>query len=187
MDLVNLFLHRYSDGVFHIQAQTKKSSGLDKIVYQTDKSKNELTDLKQVNNESTTKENRLTFLESQNKQLRELLDKLDSYSQEQDTRLEMLQEIQQKYDRVEEENKVLCDQLELFRNGNERTVDKLDYKSVNHELETENSKLMERIVTLEDELETVKKEKDSLISTLKLLQDELMASEQYRHRIHNDG
>lgn len=47
-------------------------------------------------------------------------------------------------------------------------------------LETENLKLLQRITYLEEEIQTSVKEKDSLLATMHLLQEELLSSEQQR-------
>ena len=44
-------------------------------------------------------------------------------------------------------------------------------------LEAENVKLQDRVMQLEDQLNTSNEEKDSLISTLQFLQEELLQSE----------
>lgn len=52
-----------------------------------------------------------------------------------------------------------------------------DADASREEIERENLRLQHRIVRLEDDLLTVSKEKESLLQTLQLLQDELLASE----------
>lgn len=56
-----------------------------------------------------------------------------------------------------------------------------DVDPARDELECENLQLQQRLARLEDDLLTVSKEKESLLQTLQLLQDELLASER-KHR-----
>lgn len=49
-------------------------------------------------------------------------------------------------------------------------------------IEQENLKLLERISFLEEEVQTSNKEKDSLLATMHLLQEELLVSEQQRYQ-----
>ncbi|KAL4224791.1 UHRF1 (ICBP90) binding protein 1-like [Mactra antiquata] len=131
---------------------------------------------------------KISRIENQNKQLKLLSEKLDEHSQSQEKELDRLHDIEQKFLDIQAENEQLCDKLKLFAlSSGESLDDTMDLRKCNSNLEEENNMLMERIVTLNEELSDVKQEKQSLVSTLQLLQDELMASEKHRHRRNTDN
>lgn len=96
-----------------------------------------------------------------------LEEKVDSISLEFSTKCNILQE----------ENKSLEDQLTKM---SELTNSKIELGISS--IENENLKLQEKVLGLEEEVKSLSQEKDSLISTLKLMQDELMQSERLHHQ-----
>lgn len=81
------------------------------------------------------------------------------------------------------ENQTLRTQMKKIANLNPNNgwldVDK-GGNSIDQSLQEENNNLIERISYLEDELKNSTKEKDSLVATLRLLQEELLRSESKR-------
>lgn len=96
-----------------------------------------------------------------------LEEKVDSISLEFSTKCNILQE----------ENKSLEDQLTKMSQLTNSKIE-LGISSI----ENENLKLQEKVLGLEEEVKSLSQEKDSLISTLKLMQDELMQSERLHHQ-----
>ncbi|KAK3104114.1 hypothetical protein FSP39_024532 [Pinctada imbricata] len=82
-------------------------------------------------------------------------------------------------DSLEEENHSLKEQLKKFADCN--MTDEDNVKSV-EVLMKENVRFLTKVTELEDEVSSLKKEKDSLLETMRLLQDELNASENQRLR-----
>lgn len=78
---------------------------------------------------------------------------------------------------LQEENNLLKEQLTKM---SQLTNSKIEMGI--SEIEQENLKLQERILGLEEDLKTASEEKESLISTLKLMQDELFQSERKHHQ-----
>lgn len=112
-----------------------------------------------------------------------LCDKLDSHSRRQDDDLEKLRKENDQLVDLQDENKKLREKLKSFALSSGQSLDDMeDLRKVNADLESENITLMERVVALQEELDESKKEKESLLSTLQLMQEELIASEQYRQR-----
>ena len=119
------------------------------------------------------------MLKLQNKSLSDKLtsaqlkaEKLDEVEKENLIKTENLQQ-------MDEENKSLREQLKKFANCDMR--DEESAKNVNALME-ENLEKLARITSLEDEVSSLKEEKESLISTLKLMQDELNLSERRRRK-----
>lgn len=126
-------------------------------------------------------------MQNENAQLKILLEKLDNHTQKQEEEIEALKEKEKKFNDLSFENNELRTKLKSFALAGGKSLDDIDdLRKVNSELESSNNTLMERLVALEEELKDMKLEKDSLVSTLQLMQDELMASEQVRQR-HNTG
>ena len=117
--------------------------------------------------DSTAIARRLQVLENQNNQLKLLFEKLDVHTQRQEEDMETLKA----------ENCQLQDRLAAAATGGGSTT---EVRQANTELEQENSALCERLVSLEENLRTLEQEKQSLVSTLQLLQEELLESEQCR-------
>ena len=119
------------------------------------------------------------MLKLQNKSLSDKLtsaqlkaEKLDEVEKENLIKTENLKQ-------MDEENKSLREQLKKFANCDMR--DEESAKNVNALME-ENLEKLARITSLEDEVSSLKEEKESLISTLKLMQDELNLSERRRRK-----
>jgi len=122
-------------------------------------------------------------LENENVQMKILLEKLDQHTSTQDKELEKLRQAQKEKEVMEEENLQLRKQLKSFALSSGPSLDEIDgLRAVNDRLEADNARLCERLVSLEEEVNDLAMEKASLVSTLQLMQDELMASEEHRHR-----
>ena len=116
---------------------------------------------------SLPNQDQLAALQSKNKQLHDLLERLDKHSQDQDSELEKLKV---ELDKLKSEKKQWTAQKEVIEKENKV-------------LEMDNQQMSQRVVELEDELTNSKIERDSLDTMLKYLNDELVASEQ-RNRKH---
>ena len=128
---------------------------------------------------------RVTKMQHENTQLKLLLTKFDHHTQQQEDEIEALRKKQKSLDEIRLENKELKNQLNVTSelDGAGTVLNDPDaLKRVNSDLEKDNNALMDRLVTLEEELGDMRLEKDSLVSTLQLMQDELMASENVRQR-----
>ena len=86
-------------------------------------------------------------------------------------------EFSMKCNNLQEENKSLEEQLTKM---SQLTNSKIELGI--SAIENENLKLQEKVLGLEEEVKSLSQEKDSLISTLKLMQDELMQSERLHHQ-----
>lgn len=125
----------------------------------------------------------LRKLQMENANLKILLEKLDTHTQEQDSEIEKLKQQQEKFEDSKFENEELRNRLKTFALSSGNSLDDIDdLRKVNTDLQSDNNALMERLVTLEEELQDMKMEKESLVQTLQLMQDELMVSEQVRQR-----
>lgn len=123
-------------------------------------------------------QNKISKLLSHNRQLTTLCEKLDHHIQEQEEKVENMHQITED---LHSENKQLRDKLKTFALSSGQSVDDIeDLRKVNCDLEQDNNDLMVRLVSLEEEKREMTLEKQSLLSTLQLMQDELMVSEQQR-------
>ena len=86
-------------------------------------------------------------------------------------------EFSTKCNNLQVENKSLEDQLTKM---SQLTNSKIELGI--SAIENENLKLQEKVLGLEEEVKALLQEKDSFISTLKLMQDELMQSERLLHQ-----
>ena len=116
---------------------------------------------------SLPSQDQLAALQTRNKQLHDLLQKLDKHSQNQDSEFEKLK----------------AENVKLKSEKEQWTSQKDVVEKQNQDLETENQLMSQRVVELEEELTNSKSERDSLDTMLKYLNDELVASEQ-RNRKH---
>lgn len=126
----------------------------------------------------TEVQNKISKVLNHNQQLTTLCEKLDHHTQEQEQKLENLHQVTED---LKSENKQLRDKLKTFALSSGQSLDDIeDLRKVNCDFEKDNNDLMVRLVSLEEEKRDMKLEKESLLSTLQLMQDELMLSEQQR-------
>ncbi|XP_060600792.1 bridge-like lipid transfer protein family member 3B isoform X2 [Ruditapes philippinarum] len=189
LNIHHMFIQRHDDGVFHMTTDSKQrlqDTGSDMSKSETAKQHADanLADNKlDFSNLPADIEKNVYKLISQNEQLKILCEKLDNHSQKQDTELEKLKKENERLVDLEDENKKLREKLKSFAMSSGPSLDEMeDLRKVNADLESENATMMERVVTLQEELDDAKREKESLLSTLQLMQEELIASEQYRQR-----
>lgn len=130
--------------------------------------------------------NKVLMIKSQNVQLKIMCEKLDNHTQNQECELEKLRVANEQFEDIKKENQLLREKFKTFAMSSGQSLDEMDdLRKVNSDLEQENNTLMERVVALEEDLNDMKMEKESLLSTLQMMQEELIASEQYRQRTHS--
>ena len=106
-------------------------------------------------------QDQLENLQTGNKQLHDLLQKLDKHSQDQDSELEILK----------------IENSKLRAERDEWTSQKDVFEKHNEVLETENQLMSQRVDELEEQVVYSIAERDALDTMLKYLNDELVASE----------
>lgn len=89
-------------------------------------------------------------------------------------------EASQKLEQLQAELVCLQTENEQLKHVSEKYFSLSDRVEHVESIESENLKLLERISYLEEEVQTSNKEKDSLLATMHLLQEELLVSEQQR-------
>lgn len=132
-------------------------------------------------NSSMSPATKLSTLQLENSQLKKSLSEIKQSKKKQDDKIENLMQSVRLVSDLRTENKRLQEQLKKFTimsNGDVCQYDTEQKKTNSEVMENENLKLQQRLATLEDDFHLAVKEKESLIATLKLLQDELFASEQ---------
>lgn len=121
---------------------------------------------------------KLKTISEENRNLKILLDEMSLQKLKLQEKVDAISmELTTKCDTLQEENKSLEEHLTKM---SQLTNSKIEMGISG--IENENLKLQERVMSLEDEVKHVNQEKESLISTLKLMQDELMQSEQLHHK-----
>ncbi|KAL5007583.1 hypothetical protein ScPMuIL_016389, partial [Solemya velum] len=132
-------------------------------------------------NSSMSPATKLSTLQLENSELKKSLNEIKQSKKKQDDKIENLMQSVRLVSDLRTENKRLQEQLKKFTsmsNGDVCQYDTEQKKTNSEVMENENLKLQQRLATLEDDFHLAVKEKESLIATLKLLQDELFASEQ---------
>lgn len=121
---------------------------------------------------------KLSTLQSENSELKKSLNEIKQSKKKQEEKIENLLQSVHLMSELRTENKRLHEQLCKFTNMSNGDIYSGQKKNDSDTVEHENLKLQQKIATLEDDFHLAVKEKESLIATLKLLQDELFASEQ---------
>ncbi|KAL3842978.1 hypothetical protein ACJMK2_020946 [Sinanodonta woodiana] len=128
---------------------------------------------------------KLESLCQENELLKGLLEDMEHRLHEQEVKTNDKTQTQQISEAQQQENKQLKEKVENFVSNSSSLVSGENMLlQEKEELEKVNQILYSRVACLEDEVEGLKQEKESLMSTLKFLQEELNASEQ-RHEYHN--
>ncbi|WAR03200.1 UH1BL-like protein [Mya arenaria] len=191
VSLQDIFIARHEDGIFHIttgpHSETPSpgtsmsdtilavSNRIDTNMQQPHTTYNLPNGPNQTSPDSVSK---IMKLENENAQMKLLLEKLDNHTQVQERELED----------IKSENEQLRNKLRSFALSSSPSLDDIaDLRKVNEGLEKDNGDMCERLVTLEEEVRDLRLEKQSLVSTLQLMQDELIVSEHHRHRSSTGG
>lgn len=166
MNIHELFIYCYDDGVFHMTSGGKNSLS-QKTENHVSRSLSPPVSEEPVIDPSLPSQDQIAALQTRNKQLQNLLKQLDDHSQDQDTEIEKLKK-----------------ELEELKSEKKKWKAKSDELSKqNQALEDENQLMTQKLVEIGEELTNTKIERDSFDTMLKCLNDELVASEQ-RHRKH---
>ncbi|XP_052224963.1 UHRF1-binding protein 1-like isoform X2 [Dreissena polymorpha] len=177
VNIQDMFILRLDDGEFRISTGISESlfsketissiipNGLESLT----RNKTPAPDIS-ANQDSDTSE-KLRKLQNENAQMKILLTKLDNHTQMQDRQIEDLEKANKVNEEIKLKNKEFTSKL-----LNEYE----DSRRARNELENDNAQLCEKVVNLEEEVHNLTLEKNSLLSTLQLMQDELLVSEQQR-------
>ncbi|GAB1600654.1 UHRF1-binding protein 1-like isoform X2 [Argonauta hians] len=174
-------IDRGNDGVFHIRG-ARRSEYHKKISKSSVVSSDFLTDVPPEAAAalygSVSSSNRII------EQLYDQNERLQATNTTQAKTLEDYSRLAAEVESLKDENQKLRDSLE--EKSSQIQDSNQNFASINLEsLETENLKLLQRITYLEEEVQTSVKEKDSLLATMHLLQEELLSSEQQRTNFQN--
>ncbi|XP_060070789.1 bridge-like lipid transfer protein family member 3B [Ylistrum balloti] len=167
-----LAISRGYDGIFHLTAESvlsdsSKLPGQEKV----EEKKEEMSE--EEKQEPLSHEALLL----ENQQLKKSLEEMSSLLQSQK---QLNRKIQHDMECIQKEKENLQSKLNKTMLPNNGTNDSEIHANT---VITENLKLQHKMVCQEDEIHTLTKEKNSLLDTLKLLQDELLESESRRRRI----
>ncbi|VDI54147.1 Hypothetical predicted protein [Mytilus galloprovincialis] len=168
-----LKITRGQDGVLHLKGQTKGENNMEEAAKRT-----EDAEVERNNHADDNIDQKLKTISEENRNLKILLDEMSLQKLKLQEKVDAISmELTTKCDTLQEENKSLEEHLTKM---SQLTNSKIEMGISG--IENENLKLQERVMSLEDEVKHINQEKESLISTLKLMQDELMQSEQLHHK-----
>ncbi|OWF43212.1 UHRF1-binding protein 1-like isoform X2 [Mizuhopecten yessoensis] len=164
-----LAISRGYDGIFHLTAESVLSSGPE-----TKELSGQQTEDKEEGRPSSPSHQSLLL---ENQQLKKSLQEMSNLLQSQK---QLNRKVQQDMESIQKENENLQSKLYKISLPSNGTNDSEIHANA---VIAENLKLQQKIIVQEDEISTLTKEKDSLLDTLKLLQDELFQSESRRRHI----
>jgi histone acetyltransferase (RNA polymerase elongator complex component) len=132
----------------------------------------------QQNSSEDTQLQKLHIISEENRNLKISLEEMSFKKLKLEEKVNSISlEFSTKCNNLQVENKSLEDQLTKM---SQLTNSKIELGI--SAIENENLKLQEKVLGLEEEVKALSLEKDSFISTLKLMQDELMQSERLLHQ-----
>ncbi|KAK6191468.1 hypothetical protein SNE40_003151 [Patella caerulea] len=164
-----LHIERSFDGIFNIKALSAEPELNGTNI------NNDLSGVNPSSDSPSALHSSFLLLQAENINLNQKLSDMTKIRKDKEVLQTQLSLTSGELEKLRNENIALVDRIQLISRANDSQSD--------GNLETQNLHLQSKILDLEGELDMANKEKESLLDTMKLLQDELLSSEKrYRQR-----